>query len=57
MTFILPASTFYPAGGVPPGVHKKNPFRYGLYRKGCGRDELLQQIWGVKPSEGNPERP
>jgi hypothetical protein len=23
----------------------------GLYRKGCGRDELLEQIWGVTPVE------
>jgi peptide-methionine (S)-S-oxide reductase len=57
VTFILAASTFYPAEDYHQKFAKKNPFRYGLYRKGCGRDELLQQIWGVKPVEGNKETP
>ena len=25
---------------------EKNPIRYSLYRRGCGRDRRLQEIWG-----------
>ncbi len=50
-TQIRPASEFHPAETYHQGYARKNPYPYGLYRKGCGRDELLKQIWGVTPLE------
>jgi len=45
-TQILTAGPFYAAEEYHQDYAKKNPVRYGLYRTGCGRDRILQQIWG-----------
>ena len=44
---ILPASTFYRAEEHHQGFCKKEPVHYGLYRKGCGRDARLKELWGA----------
>lgn len=46
---ITAASTFTPAEDYHQDYHKRNSFRYKLYRIGCGRDARLELLWG-KPA-------
>lgn len=43
---IIARSAFYKAEGYHQNYARKNPVRYGFYRRGCGRDARLKQIWG-----------
>ncbi len=48
VTEITKAGTFYPAEAYHQDYAKKNPIRYAYYRKGCGRDQRLEQLWGER---------
>jgi peptide-methionine (S)-S-oxide reductase len=45
---ITAASEFYPAEAYHQDYYKKNSLRYYYYRKGCGRDKRLAELWGEK---------
>jgi methionine-S-sulfoxide reductase len=48
-TPILPATTFYPVKddeSFLQDYYKKYPDRYKIYRRDCGRDLRLKEIWG-----------
>lgn len=51
VTQILPAKRFWPVENAHQDYYKKNPIRYGFYRRGCGRDARLNMIWGEKSSK------
>ena len=46
VTQIVPFTAFYAAEDYHQDFYKKNPTRYYSYRKGCGRDARLEELWG-----------
>jgi peptide-methionine (S)-S-oxide reductase len=46
VTEITAATAFYPAEAYHQDYAKKNPIRYAYYRKSCGRDRRLAELWG-----------
>jgi peptide-methionine (S)-S-oxide reductase len=49
VTQIERAGPFYAAEAYHQDYATTNPLRYQYYRKSCGRDARLQQLWGEKP--------
>lgn len=46
VTQIEDATAFYRAEEYHQDYYQRNPFRYKLYRRGCGRDRVLERLWG-----------
>ncbi len=46
-TPIRDAGPFYAAEDHHQDYYRKNPLRYRYYRRGCGRDARLEELWGA----------
>ena len=46
VTEVTEATTFYVAEEYHQNYYQRNKFRYKLYRRGCGRDRVLEKLWG-----------
>jgi peptide-methionine (S)-S-oxide reductase len=48
VTPVRDAARFWPAEAYHQDYAKKNPLRYNVYRRGCGRDARLKALWGER---------
>lgn len=47
-TELAPATSFWLAETYHQDYYKKNPIRYAYYRKSCGRDARVEEVWSGK---------
>ncbi len=52
VTQIEAAAQFWPAEDYHQDYYLKNPLRYKLYRKSCGRDKRVETVWGEMARDG-----
>lgn len=52
VTPIRDAGPFTDAEDYHQDYYKKNPNRYGYYRRGCGRDARIEALWGEQAHDG-----
>ncbi len=52
---VLPYTKFWEAEGYHQDYYKKSPFQYKLYRRGSGRDQFLEKVWGEELHTPYPE--
>ena len=48
VTPIRHSGPFYPAEAYHQDYARRNPVAYGMYRRGCGRDARLREVWGAE---------
>jgi peptide-methionine (S)-S-oxide reductase len=46
VTEVLPSATFWPAEDYHQDYYVRSAVKYNYYRKACGRDLRLEQLWG-----------
>lgn len=46
VTEVTEAAAFYRAEEYHQDYYQMHAFRYKLYRRGCGRDRVLEKLWG-----------
>ncbi|KAB8031074.1 peptide-methionine (S)-S-oxide reductase MsrA [Fluviispira multicolorata] len=47
-TDVIPSTNFVTAEEYHQNYYKKNPIRYTYYRKSCGRDARVKEVWNEK---------
>lgn len=48
VTVVRDEAPFYAAEDYHQDFYRKNALRYNTYRKGCGRDKRVKDVWGDK---------
>ena len=51
-TEIALAPAFHPAEDYHQDYYAKNPIRYAYYRRACGRDNAVEEVWGEAAYSG-----